>query len=107
MSVGLVFDCYVQVLGIRYFQRPCTSYHCHMSVGLVSCVQVLGIRYFQRPLTSYHCRISVGLISYVQVLGIRNFHRPCASDHSVVVHHHLDQVLSVVVVVSVTYNIRY
>ena len=53
--------------------------------------------------------MSVGLVfdSYVQVLGIRNFQRPCASYQSVVVYHHLDQVLSVVVVVSVTYNIRY
>ena len=98
-------------IGIRYFQRQCNSYNCHVLVGLVfdSYVQVLGIRYFQRPCTSYHCRMSVGLVfdSYVQVLGIRNFQRPCASYHSVVVYHHLDQVLSVVVVVSVTYNIRY
>ena len=80
-----------------------------MSVGLFfePYVQLLGIWYFQRPRTSYHFRISVGLISYVQVLGIRNFQSPCASYHSVVVYHHLDQVLSVVVVVSVTYSIRY
>ena len=34
---------------IRYFQRPCTPFHCHISVGLVfdSYLQVLGIRYFQ------------------------------------------------------------
>ena len=45
ISVGLVFDSYIQVLGIRYFQRPCTSYHCCISVGLVSLYkyQVLGI----------------------------------------------------------------
>ena len=49
ISVGLVFDSYIQVLGIRYFQRPCTSYHCRISVGLV--------------FESYHCRISVGLVS--------------------------------------------
>ena len=67
MLVGLVFDSYVKVLGIRYFQRPRTSYHCRITVGLISYVQVLGIWYFQRPRTSYHFRISVGLISYVQV----------------------------------------
>ena len=44
-AVGLVFDSYIQVLGIRYFQWPCTSYHCPISVGLVSLYKyyVLGI----------------------------------------------------------------
>ena len=46
-SVELVFCSQVQVLGIRYFQRPCVSYHCCISVGLVFAViykyQVLGI----------------------------------------------------------------
>ena len=78
--MGVVFNIHIQVLGIRYFQRPCASYHCRISViseGLVfySHIQVLGIRYFQRPWSSYHCRISVismGLIfhSHIQVLGI-------------------------------------
>ena len=81
--MGVVFNIHIQVLGIRYFQRPCASYHCRISViseGLVfySHIQVLGIRYFQRPWSSYHCRISVismGLIfhSHKQVLGIGYF----------------------------------
>ena len=51
ISMGVVFNIHIQVLGIRYFQRPCASYHCRISViseGLVfySHIQVLGIRYF-------------------------------------------------------------
>ena len=59
--MGLVFDSYIQVLGIRYFQRPCTSYHCLISVGLVfdSYIRVLGIRYFQWPCILYHCCIHI------------------------------------------------
>ena len=72
---------FLQVLGIGYFKRPYTSYHCRISVGLVSYVQVLSIMYFQRLCTSCNCRMLVGLVfdSYVQVLGIRYFQRPCTS----------------------------
>ena len=53
-QLGLVFCSYIKILGIRYFQRPCASYHFGILCILVgSCLlliqTILGIRYFHWP----------------------------------------------------------
>ena len=65
---GHIFCSYIQVLGIRYFQRSCATYLCLISVilvGHVLCpyIQVLGIRYFRRPCASY----IDGVVSFVLI----------------------------------------
>ena len=71
-QLGLVFCSYIKLLGIRYFQRPCASYHFGILCILVgSCLMliqtILGIRYFQWPCTFIIvvCQASLSVLYFV------------------------------------------
>ena len=68
----LVFSSYIKLLGIRYFQRPRTSYHfgilCILVGSCLSLIQtILGIRYFQWPciFVIVVCQASLSVLYFV------------------------------------------
>ena len=75
---GHIFCSYIQVLGIRYFQRQCALYHCHIFIGsylfaIIYKYKVLGI--FKGHALHIIVIYRKGRIfcSDIQVLGIRYF----------------------------------
>ena len=76
-QLGLVFCSDIKLLGIRYFQRPCASYHfgilCILVGSCLSLIQtILGIRCFQWPciFIIVVCQASLSVLYFVHRFNI-------------------------------------